>query len=124
MIQMDGTVLCEHEHWDWQPGFASRQIGHHFRTTREVTALEAPVCPSYQGPDLTIEPGTLLRLDAAVVAGDAFSDAFFGKFRCRILTGSRAGACVELPGQPTLSPLDPVAFERGWRGPEGCVQLD
>jgi len=34
------------------------------------------------------------------------------------------GACIELSGQPTLSPLDPAMFEPGWRGPEGCVQLD
>jgi len=124
MIRLDGTVLCEHEHWAWSPGFAERQVGHHFRAAREVAVSQAPVPPAYRGSGAVLEPGSLLRLDAAIVAEDACSDAFFGRFRCRVLTGSLAGSCVEIPGQQTASVLRPSAFDRGARGPEGCVRVD
>ena len=125
MSQLDDRAAsCEHQHWLWDPGFARRQIGHHFRTVRAVTASKAPVRPAYHGDGLVLEPGSVLRLEAAMAAADACSDAFFGIFRCRVLSGAQAGACIELGGEPTLSPLDPAMFERGWRGPGGFVQLD
>ena len=102
---------CGHRHRTWISPWAFGQeiIGHQFLVTEPRRAMVTPDHEDGYGDALTLDPGTLLRLDAAIDDHSAGSDAYWGLFRCRILSGPDAGQCVVIQGS---------AVDR--RMPPGC----
>lgn len=91
---------CGHRHRRWisQWGFAEDRLGYRFKADRPVFATITADQSDALGPMVVLEPGTALRLDAAIDDHSPGSDAYWGLFRCQVESGPHAGTSVVLSG--------------------------
>lgn len=103
---------CGHRHRLWVSpwDFAHKHIGQSFLSVEPVPANPIPDLTDALGPMVCLEPGTRVRVDAAIDDHSAGSDAYWGLFRCYVLTGPHAGSCMVLQGG-----------RPDWSIPGGCV---
>ena len=109
------TFACGHRHREWVSpwGFGDNVVGRRFVVSEPIGAMVTGDLKDGLGPAMTLDPGTRLRLDAAIDDHSAGSDAYWGLYRCLLESGPSAGVCVVIGGSAVdrrMPPgCDPVA---------------